>query len=137
MQPERRAKPHHRPLGPRMRARREAARAEAIVRLARWKRAIGAGAVIAFGALVGLVGVAGAKGGDKPSGAASPPPPSVTSHLARPDRGDHDRAPATTARTPTTTARDGYFDDQDGGYGFGTSSTSTSESEPLGTSSVS
>ena len=137
MQPERPARPQHRPLGPRMRARREAARAEAIVRLARWKRAIGAGGVIAFGALVGLVGVAGAKGGDKASGTTGPPPPSVTSHLARPDRGDDDGAPTTTARTPTTTGRDGYFDDQDGGYGFSTSSTGSSQPAPVGTSSVS
>jgi hypothetical protein len=126
MQSQRPARPHHRPLGPRMRARREAARAEAVVRLARWKRAIGAGAVIAFGALVGLVGVAGAKGDDKASGTATRSP-SVTSQLARPDRADD-------GGTPTTTAGDGYFGGQDGGYGF---SDSASQSEPLGQSSVS
>jgi hypothetical protein len=97
-----------------MRARREAARAEAVVRLARWKRTIGAGAVVAFGALVGLVGVAGAKGHDKPPATTIAPPPSVTSHLARPDRGGDDDT-----TTTTTTAGDGYFDGQDGGYGFG------------------
>ena len=126
MQPERPARPQRRPLGPRMRARRDAARVEAVVRLARWKRAIGAGAVVAFGALVGLVGVAGAKGHDKPPATTIPPPPSVTSHLARPDRGEDDGT--------ITTTGDGYFDGQDGGYGFGDDS---SQSEPLGTSSVS
>jgi hypothetical protein len=129
MQPERPARPHHRPLGPRMRARREAARAEAVVRLARWKRTIGAGAVIAFGALLGLVGVAGAKGDDKPSGTTTAPrSPSVTSQLARPDRDDDGGTPT------TTTAGDGYFGGQDGGYGF---TDSGSQSEPLGQSSVS
>jgi hypothetical protein len=110
-----------------MRARREAARAEAVVRLARWKRAIGAGAVIAFGALVGLVGVAGAKGDDKQSTTTTTPPsPSVTSQLERPERGDDG--------PPTTTAGDGYFSGHDSGYGF---SDSGSQSKPLGTSGVS
>jgi hypothetical protein len=124
MQSERPAGQRHRAPGPRMRARREAARAEAVQRLARWKRASGAGAVIAFGALVGLIGVAGARGNDHPSG---PTPPSVGTQLARP--GGDDRA-----EEPSTAPDDGYFGSQDGGYGF---SDNRSRSDPVGRSSVS
>jgi hypothetical protein len=125
MQPERPVGQRHRAPGPRVRARREAARAEAVQRLARWKRATGAGAVIAFGALAGLIGVAGARGNDHPSGTA-PPPPSVSTQLTRPG-GDPEAE-------PSTALHDGYFGSQDGGYGF---SDNRSRSNPVGRSSVS
>ena len=108
-----------------MRARREAARAEAVQRLARWKRATGAGAMIAFGAPAGLIGVAGARGNDHPSGTA-PPPPSVSTQLTRPG-GDPEAE-------PSTAPDDGYFGSQAGGYGF---SDNRSRSNPVGRSSAS
>ncbi|HEX8861608.1 MAG TPA: hypothetical protein VGC06_21415, partial [Actinomycetes bacterium] len=89
----------------------------------RWKRATGAGAVIAFGALAGLIGVAGARGNDHPSG---PTPPSVGAQLIRPG-GDPEEEPG-------TAPDDGYFGSQDGGYGF---SDNRSRSNPVGRSSVS
>lgn len=110
--------------GPRVRARRAAARAEAVQRLARWKRASGAGAVIAFGALVGLIGVAGARGNDHPSGTAPPP---VSTQLTRPGGDDREEEPG-------TAPDDGYFGSQDDGYGF---SDNRSQSSPIGRSSVS
>jgi hypothetical protein len=126
MQSEGPAGQRHRAPGPRVRARRGAARAGAVQRLARWKRATGAGAVLAFGALAGLIGVAGARGNDHPSGSA-PPPPSVGTQLTRPG-GDDPEA------EPSTTRDDGYFGSQDGGYGFGDN---RSRSDPVGRSSVS
>ncbi|HEX8931190.1 MAG TPA: hypothetical protein VGA45_19935 [Actinomycetota bacterium] len=124
MQSEGPAGQRHRAPGPRVRARREAARADAVQRLARWKRASGAGAVLAFGALVGLIGVAGARGNDHPSG---PTPPSVGTQLTRPG-GDGSGA------EPSTAPDDSYFGSQDGGYGF---SDNRSRSDPVGRSSVS
>jgi hypothetical protein len=111
-----------------MRARQDRARAEAVERLARWKRRIGTGAVVAFGALIALIGVGGARGapgsdGNPPSGS----PPATT----RADRsgGDDDRAVA-----PSTAPDDGFFGNQGGGYGFGGDG---SQSAPLGQSGAS
>jgi hypothetical protein len=126
MQSERPAGQRQRAPGPRVRARRAAACAEAVQRLARWKRATGAGAVIAFGALVGLIGVAGARGDDHPSGTAPPSPP-VSTQLARLGGDDPEEE-------PSTAPDDGYFGSQDGGYGF---SDNRSQSNPVGRSSVS
>jgi hypothetical protein len=113
--------------GPRMRARRDKARAEAVERLARWKRGIAAGTVVAFGAFIGLIGVAGARGSSSPSGEATPRPPTVTSQADGPTGGDREVA-------PSTAPDDGFFDPEDGGYGFGGGG---AQSTPLGHSGVS
>lgn len=126
MQPDRQAGQRQRASGPGVRARREAARAEAIQRLARWKRAIGAAAVVAFGALVGLIGVAGARGHDNPAGTAPRSPSAASQLIPRDDDGFE--------AEPGTAPDDGYFGRGDGGYGFGRNS---SRSGPLGSSSVS
>jgi hypothetical protein len=102
-------------------------RAEAVERLARWKRGIAAGTVVAFGAFIGLIGVAGARGSSSPSGEATPRPPTVTSQADGPTGGDRGVA-------PSTAPDDGFFDPEDGGYGFGGGS---AQSTPLGRSGVS
>jgi hypothetical protein len=51
MQTQRPAERSSQAPGPRMRARRDKARAEAVERLARWKRGIAAGTVVACGVL--------------------------------------------------------------------------------------
>jgi hypothetical protein len=86
--------------------RRLSARDEALARVSRWKRAIAVTAVVTFGALLGLVGVAGARGSTTPSTAASV--------SGRSSDGGQQTAPR---RAPD----DGFFgsDDQDGGFGFG------------------
>jgi hypothetical protein len=150
METDRPARRSRQPLGPRMRARQDNARAEAIDRVSRWKRGIGAGAVVAFGALIGVVGVAGAKGASSP--ARSPASgPSVTSPSDRDDGGsagaagagasggsDHRAAPqdqVSRGVAPGQAPGDGYFGGQSGSYGFG--DVQGSPSDPHGRSNAS
>jgi hypothetical protein len=111
-----------------MRARQDEARAQAVERLARWKRRIGTGAVVVFGALIALIGVGGARGAP---GSDGNPPSGSPSATTRADRsgGDDDRAFA-----PSTAPDDGFFGNQGGGYGFGGDG---SQSAPLGQSGAS
>lgn len=136
MESERPAGRSHQVPGPRMRERRDKASAEAVERLARWKRGIGAGAVVAFGAFIGLVGLAGARGASTPTGKAPSGSPPVTSRDGRADRsGGDDRAGSGEQELdPSTAPDDGFFGSQDGGYGF---SSSGSQSPPLGQSGAS
>jgi hypothetical protein len=151
METDRPARRSRQPLGPRMRARQDNARAEAIDRVARWKRGIGAGAVVAFGALIGVVGVAGAKGASSPAGSPASGPP-VTSPSDRDDGGsggvagggpsgggsDGRAAPddqVSPGVAPGQAPRDGYFGGQSGSYGFG--DVQGSPSDPHGQSNAS
>jgi hypothetical protein len=115
-----------RPLRPPTRARRDNARAEAIERVARWKRGVGAGAVLALGVLIGVVGVAGTKGASGP-GAHPSSGRSITRSGAGPGGvvgGDESDDPGGQADSddqvaPGQVPDDGYFGGQSGGYGFG------------------
>lgn len=116
------------PLGPRMPARRDNPRAEAIERVARWKRRIGAGAVLAFGVLIGVVGIAGAKAASGP-GAHPASGRSITTpgDGAGPggvagggESGDPGGQFGPAGQVaPGQVPDDGYFGGQGGGYGFG------------------
>jgi hypothetical protein len=122
MESDRPSGPAHQAPGQRTRARRDNARAEAIDRVARWKRGIGAGAVVCFGALIGVVGIAGARGAGSPAGRSpASGPRSVTSPSGRDhDPGGSDRSRRVDPGTaPSQAPDDGYFGNQDGGYGFG------------------
>jgi hypothetical protein len=142
MQTERPAGRSYQAPGPRMRARRDRARAEAIERLARWKRGIVTGAVVAFGAFIGLVGIAGARGASSPSSNPTSGSPPVTSHADQPggDRAvtpndESDDGPGDDRQVaPNVAPDDGFFGRQGGGYGFGGGG---SQSPPLGQSGAS
>ncbi len=99
---------------------RPSARDEALARVSRWKRGIAVTAVVTFGALLGLVGVAGARG------STTSAPPAVS------DRSGDGGQQAAPRRAPD----DGFFggEDQDGGFGFGDGS---SQEAPFGRSGAS
>ncbi|HZC99089.1 MAG TPA: hypothetical protein VFA46_02510 [Actinomycetes bacterium] len=111
--------PPDRVVPPRPPWRRPSARDEALARVSRWKRGIAVAAVVGFGALLGLVGVAGARG----SATTSTPPPAS-------DRSGDGHQQAAQRQAPD----DGFFGGgQRGGFGFG----SGSQGLPFGRSSAS
>jgi hypothetical protein len=130
-----------------MRARQDNARAEAIDRVARSKRRIGAVAVLGFGALIGVVGIAGAKGASSPGGQPASGR-SITSPSDRDHAGtgglagggasggsDDQVAPGGGFAPGEVPDDDGYFSGQGGGYGFGDAQ--GGQSQPHGQSNVS
>jgi hypothetical protein len=121
MDSRRRAGGLDRVVPPRVGSRPPSARDEALARVSRWKRGIAVTAVVGFGALLGLVGVAGARGSATTS---TPPPVSERS-------GDGGQQAA-----PRQAPDDGFFggDDPNGGFGFGDGS---SQALPFGRSGAS
>jgi hypothetical protein len=98
--------------------------------------------VVAFGAFIGLIGFAGARGGSGPSSGPASGTPPVTSQADRPggDRAvtpndeSHDGPGEDRRAAPSTAPDDGFFGRQSGGYGFGDGG---SQSAPLGQSGAS